>query len=314
MSKKSKLWTILTNQLNQDGFSLENFRDPEQTWINSKLASWKPNEESYRWYKSFVLAKALLLDENGVEIYQSIKNTTLGKPVGVRINKPTKTASTMKKKYNSEYIDINLDYLLVVEEITFLENALKNYQLPETIVEIGAGFGRTCHGIMSKYKSIARYEIIDLPEMLQLSQSYLQQVLTEKQMKKVHFISAEDTQKKFKAADLCIQIDALQEMESETIEFYFSKVVSNCSFFFSSNPIAKYLPEHAGLKSDLQRSKIVFSLGRSRDIADIWDLQELEILRNKHTSNYQPKNFSTILSKSHRIFPHYENSFYKKNS
>lgn len=313
MSKKSKLWVTLTKQLNQDGFSLDNFRNPEESWINSKLASWKPNEESYRWYKSFVLAKALSLDENGFEIYKSMKNTTLGNPIGVRINKPTKITSKLKKNSNSEYLDINLDYLLVVEELTFLQNSLKNYQPPETIVEIGAGFGRTCHGIMSQYKSIHRYEIIDLPEMLKLSQSYLQKVLTEKQMKKVQFIQAQDTQKIFKTADLCIQVDALQEMESETIDFYFNEVVSKCSYFFSSNPIAKYLPEHAGIKSNSQSSKIVFSLGRSRNIADIWDLQQLEILRNKHISNYQPKNFSTIHSKSHRIFPHYENSFYEKN-
>ncbi len=92
-------------------------------------------------------------------------------------------------------------------------------------------------------------------------------------------------------------------MDVETIDFYYDHVVANCSSFYSSNPIAKYLPEHAGIKAGLDIPPVVFSLGRSLDIIDIWDLQDLQEIREKHISNYLPSNFKRYYSEEQIIFP-----------
>lgn len=318
MSRKSELWLRLSNRLSGEEFTLANFRNPDEAWINSKFASWQPNESTLRWYRSFVLAKGMMLDDHGYEIYKNIGNTSLGKPVAVRIARPDDDlridgGSGWRKVPLKEFIEVNLDHLLVVGEIIFLELAFKNLEFPKTIVEIGAGFGRTCQGILSHFNSISRYEIIDLPEVLKISRSYLQSVLSEKDFKKVHFISAENTKKEFSSADLCIQIDGLQEMDAETIDFYYDHVVESCTSFFSSNPIAKYLPEHGGIKSDVDIPSSIYSLGKSLDIADIWDMKDLQGVREKHISNYLPKNFRILCSAQQDIFPHYENTLYVRD-
>jgi putative sugar O-methyltransferase len=312
MSNESDLWLQISNRLKTEEFSLKDFRNPEEAWINSKLASWKPNENTLRWYRSFVLAKSNLLDAYGYTIYKEFGDTSLGNPVEVRIARPVNDLRG-EVAADSEFMNINLDYLLVIGELVFLEESFENMEFPKTIVEIGAGFGRTCHGLLSRFDSISRYEIIDLSEVLKISRSYLQSVLSESNFKKVIFISAENTEKEFSTADLCIQIDGLQEMEVETIDFYYKYVIQNCSSFYSSNPIAKYLPEHAGITTGVEIPPPVFSLGKSRDIADIWDMQDLEENREKHTLNYLPENFTIFASEPQDIFPHYENTMYKKN-
>ena len=60
------------------------------------------------------------------------------------------------------------------------------FQLKTTssVVEIGAGYGRTCHSILSLYPNITEYHIIDFPQMLDLSRAYLKTVGTNENFEK----------------------------------------------------------------------------------------------------------------------------------
>ena len=68
----------------------------------------------------------------------------------------------------------------------------KNY----TILEIGAGYGRTAHAILNTFK-INKYFIIDLNTNLQLAKKYLNKILDKtkniiSQCKNILFIFAEN--------------------------------------------------------------------------------------------------------------------------
>ena len=82
--------------------------------------------------------------------------------------------------------EISLDYLLSIEECNFCEDKLNQSRI---ICEIGAGFGRSCHSILSLF-DVEEYIIIDLPEMIELSKTYLSAVLNINQFKKIKFIDA----------------------------------------------------------------------------------------------------------------------------
>jgi putative sugar O-methyltransferase len=98
------------------------------------------------------------------------------------------------------------------------------------VIELGAGFGRTAHVLLSVYPFIERYQIVDLPETLALSRVYLLKVLPDALIDKVEFVDAaavEDFQWRSNGnstPDLAIQIDGLQEMEKSTIDFYYRNI------------------------------------------------------------------------------------------
>jgi len=142
--------------------NLHQFREIGQ--VNERLGTWGPLSDSSRYYKALMYEFCHYLEYNQttkphnnapnfIEIFNKIKNTSLGNPVDI----------------NYKGHKVNLDYLLSVEELIFLYSYLPNVQ---SIVEIGAGFGRTVHGILSNF-DIEKYFIIDLQPVLDLSKKYL---------------------------------------------------------------------------------------------------------------------------------------------
>jgi putative sugar O-methyltransferase len=90
------------------------------------------------------------------------------------------------------------------------------------VIELGAGFGRTAHVLLSAFEHIERYRIVDLPETLSLSRRYLENVLSTTQFEKLQFVDAEDVVSVLPSlhemSHLAIQIDGLQEMKRSTID------------------------------------------------------------------------------------------------
>ena len=132
--------------------------------FNAKLATWDPLEKSSRYFKSLLFSFAAYLDDDkiinhpdlklnssspgsGLSFFLSqIKNRDIGNPVSIN--------------YYNNIVDI--DYLLSIEEILFLDHTLKS---SSNILEIGPGFGRLSHSLLSIFSNIQTYFIIDLPWM-----------------------------------------------------------------------------------------------------------------------------------------------------
>ena len=111
-------------------------------------------------------------------------------------------------------------------------------------MEIGAGFGRTCHTLLTLCPAIEEYIIVDLEPMLRLSRAYLQRVVPRAN---IRFISNSD-EKALETlnADLAINIDSFQEMPPAVIAFYMTQVVQRAVRFYCKNPVGKYSPAVVG--------------------------------------------------------------------
>jgi hypothetical protein len=177
----------------------------------------------------------------------------------------------------------------------------------KSIIEIGAGFGRTAHVLIEKMEKLESYVIFDLPEMLEVSRVYLETILNESQFKKITFTSSIDFDE-ISHFDLAIQIDGFQEMQSETINTIYSQFFSRADFVYLKNPIGKYLPVSAGLEVDLLN--VPLDLGRSLDVLDIWNSNEVEPKYKLHLETYRPVLHQLLHSKPDRLFPHYIHSIY----
>jgi putative sugar O-methyltransferase len=158
----SKLWLDISrnffsgNKISEH--TLSNFREPGK--LNSRLAAQDPMENSSRYFKSVLYTSCKNQPKIFFESYKKIENTSLGCPPEICVDK----------------LKINIDYFFSVEEFLFLKNNL-NFNKIHQVLEIGAGFGRTCHTLMSLNLGISKYIIVDLPEVLELSRIYLKRVL-----------------------------------------------------------------------------------------------------------------------------------------
>lgn len=282
---------------------LLNFRRPGMP--NNRLAAWDPLDPSLRYFKFLLMHFVNSKNKCFFRNYAKIGNTQLGKPVTV----PVSFSGTYGRK-----IFVNLDHFLAVEEYTFLKEHT-GFKGVRDIVEIGAGFGRTAQSILKLVPKIQSYTIVDLPNVLTLSSSYLKRVLYPKEFKKLKFIKTNSlkTLTTLPSWDLAINIDSFQEMPKETIHFYFKKVICKCRIFYSKNPIGKYRPDSVGLLRLRKKSMMdVFSLGLSKEIIDIFDENSMKPVRKRHVFRYLPtKSFHAVVSQPLEIFPYYLHVLYK---
>ncbi|EMY76375.1 sugar O-methyltransferase domain protein [Leptospira weilii serovar Ranarum str. ICFT] len=297
----SNLWKNLVESkfqnINND--FLDSFRMPGSA--NNCLAVWDPFDPTMRFFK-FLLLNGCNSKSNSFFIkYNKLGDVNLGSPIFI----------TIEREDLGVVSEINMDHFFSVGEFEFLEASLP-LESCQNILEIGAGFGRTCQGLIKLSNSIKSYTIIDLPEMLNLSSAYLKKVLSDEEFKKVEFISAENIGS-IKNKDLVINIDSFQEMPRKTIECYMEQIVSKAKYFYSKNPIGKYSPESIGLKSDISKPMPeVFSLGLSTQLIDIFNERELRQARKQHIESFKPSKFFVVLHDCPMdIFSYYHHVIYK---
>ncbi|EMO24190.1 hypothetical protein LEP1GSC168_3352 [Leptospira santarosai str. HAI134] len=299
----SSLWKTLVESKFQkiDDHFLNSFRMPGNS--NNRLAVWDPFDSTMRFFKFLLLnACSRKLDSFFIK-YNKLGNVSLGNPVFITINR-------QESKIVSE---INLDHFFSVEEYEFLEANLP-LKFCNDILEIGAGFGRTCQALIKLSDAIKSYTIVDLPEMLSLSSSYLKKVLSDDEFEKIKFISTENIHL-VGNRDLIINIDSFQEMPRQTIKFYMDNLISTAKYFYSKNPIGKYTPESIGIKlGDPNQIREVLTLGLSTQIIDIFNEEELRLARKQHIEAYKPSESFILVNESPmEIFSYYHNILYKNN-
>jgi len=271
MTEASELWQKLTRQefANIDDDFLKHFRAPGSA---NRFVAWDPYERSTRYLKFLLFTVAQKQSEEFFEAYKTLGNCNFGNPVSIR---------------HSD-CDISADYLAAVEEWQFLSSS-SGLDDVNNIVEIGAGFGRTCHTILTLCPWIEEYIIIDLEPMLDLSQSYLNRVAPDV-FNRIRFISSNDNlSQDALAPDLVINIDSFQEMPPAIIDGYMKRVVRKARKFYCKNPVGKYLPGTVGLP-DLEPDQLldVFNLGYCQSVIDVFNDRDLQEARVAYVDVYRP--------------------------
>jgi len=293
----SDLWTSLSASLfaNIDDEFIRSFREPGRA--NNRLAAWDPLDPTMRYYKLMLYRAAERQPEYFFDAYRKLGNVDIGNPVSVQIRS----------------CSINVDYLFSIEEVLFLEETINLAGL-HSVVEVGAGFGRTCHAILRLAPNVGRYTIVDLPNVLELSRRVLSRVIPD-QLDKIHFVDAtSNISWRGISADLALNIDSFQEMRPTIIDEYMSGLVSNCRYFYTKNPIAKYRPESIGIKrAEPERLFDVFELGYCRDVIDIFDDHSIDEARAKYLEAYRPSSEWRLLA--HRpldLFHYLHHALYER--
>ncbi len=294
----SGLWAALSQSLfsNIDDQFIATFRAPGGA--NNRLAAWDPFDKTMRFFKLLLFNTALQQPDRFFAVYRALGHVDLGNPVSVSVRSCA----------------VNVDYLLAVDEFLFLEKAVDLSTL-RSVVEIGAGFGRTCHTLLAMLPGLERYTIVDLGNMLNLSKRFLSVAVPE-HFHKLRFVEAGGEPAEGIGADLAMNIDSFQEMPPTAIDRYMAGIDAGCRYFYLKNPIAKYDPKSIGIAAqDPNKFHDVFSLGYCRDVIDIFDDAALAGARQKYLSLYRPaKSWRLLADQPLKLFPFYHHAIYEREA
>jgi len=268
---QNKFW----KEINEKQLSPENikagFENFKSSSINHKLALFNPEVNGVRYLKTvnFLLASTLSSAEKS--LLENTMNRELGNPLSIQY----------------EGLSVCLDYLQAAKEVDFIQREVTLEKL--SIVEIGAGYGRTCHTLLSNH-DIERYCIIDLPNALQLSSRYLSEVLDASSFEKISFISvAEFDATKLGTFDLAINIDSFAEMDKEVVHEYLAFIDKHCNAFYTKNPVGKYYDKSLdGHSQGKEVIELALKQGVLTDILDIDNQSEVNAASKKFLRAYTP--------------------------
>lgn len=266
----SKQWERILNEtfgdINQT--TLQTFKSSA---INHKLAIWDPERNGVRFLKELIYNLCRDVTQEQWSLIQRIKNREVGAPYSIRYSGTS----------------ICMDYLQAAFELTFLKRHINLDNI--SILEVGAGYGRTCHALLSNF-DILRYDIIDLPEMRELVMPYLKTVLQPDDYAKVHFIDANEPAPSGKESyELCINVDSMAEMKEETVRDYLAMIDHTCRAFYTKNPVGKYrLSENERDNASSESVKLALETGILRDIIDIYDTEAVEKQSRVFVKEYTP--------------------------
>lgn len=239
--------------------------------VNFKLALWNPQTNGVRYLKSLIYHLAGQLDEPGWQRLRRIGGRDTGAPIAVRMHGEL----------------VCMDYLQAVLELDFMARhvALDG----ATVVEIGAGYGRTCHAILANH-DLAAYYIVDLDNSLELARAYLREVLGE-DFAKVRFVPAGDLDAALAGLrfDLCLNVDSFAEMDGDVVRDYLAFIAGHCRNLYVKNPVGKYLdPSLDGHAEGQDLVAMALRTGLLRDVIDIHDSEAVRAQAVKFVEAYRP--------------------------
>ncbi|WP_326560811.1 putative sugar O-methyltransferase [Micromonospora sp. NBC_01796] len=240
--------------------------------VNFKLALWNPRTNGVRYLKSLIYNVADGLDDAGWQRLRRIGGRETGAPIAVRIHGEL----------------VCMDYLQAVLELEFMERhvALDG----GTVLEIGAGYGRTCHAVLANH-DVAGYYIVDLENSLDLARAYLREVLDADDFAKVRFVPAGDLEETLAGLrfDLCLNIDSFAEMDAEVVRNYLAFVARHCRHLYVKNPVGKYLDPSLDDHAEGQELvAMALRTGLLRDVIDIHDSEVVRVQSAKFVDAYRP--------------------------
>lgn len=293
--RASKQWEYINNEFlsNSNLSDISSFRSNS---INFKIALWNPTTNGIRYLKTLTYNLASNFSEPELDILRKIKILDFGEPIQI----------------TNQGIKVCLDYVQATLEITFLKKAGFNF-LNSSILEIGAGYGRTCHSILENY-DIKKYTIIDLKNGLELSRKYLSQVLSKEQFSKILFLDIDSLNQLENNYDLTINIDSFAEMYPDVVVSYIKLIDQKSNYFYSKNPMCKYLDKKLDQHSEgANVVNLALETGILREVLDIFDNQVMEKQSAVFEKAYCPSsNWKKIHSSWGKPWSHYWQTLYKK--
>ena len=293
---KSKLWKQYFSLLKIPKIKIKNFKKED---VNYKIGPTNPKRLGFFYYKMLLMNIAQNLSKKELGLLKRIKKRNVGNPTTVKVNN----------------VEIDFDYFQSLKEFLFLKEKIKKKIF--NIIEIGAGYGRTCHAFLSLNNDLKKYLIIDFPEMLSLSSKYLKKVLDNKNFKKVSFIDANQNLDNITELNLknclTININSFNEMSDNAFNIYIELINGIGGFFYTKNPVAKFNdPE---ITTNIKRKRIALNTGQIKKIINIFNEKELNKAKRNYVQTYLPSTKWKIIStKFSRPLIYYLQTLYEKKN
>ncbi|MGV8948012.1 MAG: putative sugar O-methyltransferase [Candidatus Paracaedibacter sp.] len=284
MSKYSSnsLWNSIGSLDSFTNFDIDNFKNNR---ANNRMVQYSIETHSMLFFKNILFQMANSLGRDNLNLLQKIPNRHIGGGINLHY----------------EGMTFDLDYLLSLEEVLFLKDTLQGIS---TILEIGPGYGRTCHSILALYKNIQEYVIVDLKEMLGISQKYLKKVLNKNDFEKITFIEVDSLDLNDNRFDLVINIDSMQEMDEDIVHNYLKFINDKSIKFYTKNTLGKFDPSLFGWEKT-QNAEMALNSGILKEVINIFCSKELSHAQNVYlekfcpSSLWRPEKHSTSLPWSH---------------
>ncbi len=239
---------------------------------NHKIAIWNPEVNGTRYLKTLVYNLAWSLRAEDWARLRRISNREVGDPISVTVGGQS----------------ICLDYLQAVLELGFIEKEID--LAGARVLEIGAGYGRTCHAMLSNH-ALASYHIIDLPNTLGLCRSYLRATLDDEQFAKVSFVTVDEVEDAIgpHRFDLAININSFTEMPAGTVLNYLALIDRSCDAFYVKNPVGKYADKSLdGHAQGAEVVRLAMETGLLRQVVDIDDSRAVSAAVPGFLAAYRP--------------------------
>ncbi|MFE0690941.1 putative sugar O-methyltransferase [Streptomyces sp. JH002] len=240
---------------------------------NHKISLWDPGSNGVRYLKTMVHNLAARLEPADWDRLRNTRNRHVGRPHAVR--------------WEGE--DICLDYLQAVLELGFL--APRTALDGAAVLEIGAGYGRTCHTLLSNH-DIASYCIVDLPTTMRFSKRYLAEVLDDAHYAKIRFVTVDEVETALDGErfDLALNIDSFAEMLPRTARGYLDLIDRCCTAFYTKNPVGKYLdPSLDGRpEGEDELLRAALETGLMRQVLDVHDSSAVRAAVPGFLTAYRP--------------------------
>jgi putative sugar O-methyltransferase len=279
-TSQSEQWERI-NRIHFTDEALNDLKCFKSNAVNHKLSIWDPRTNGIRYLKELLHTLCTSLNNEEWTLLDNIHERDLGTPYSVTFN---------GRK-------VCLDYLQAIYEIQFIR---RNISLEAAhILEIGAGYGRTCHALLCN-NTIASYSIIDLNKSLQLSKSYLSAVLPPELFIKLRFFAPEELESLVDARfSLAINIDSFAEMPKETVNTYLAFIRKCCDSLYVKNPVGKYVnPNLENRHDDNESIQLALTSGVLQDIIDIYDNEVVALQKKKFIEAYCPGKDWTLIEES----------------
>ncbi len=295
--RENQMWARINDDvIGRDGaFDLGKFKSGRE---NSRIATWNLTEGGPRYFKTLLFNVASALSDRHMEYLDLIRNRHVGKPIEI---------STRGRK-------LCMDYLNAVLELEHMAPVLCDCA---SVIEIGSGYGRSCHSILSAFDTIQNYTIIDLNPCLELSRQYLREVLDSEQFAKITFVSntALEADGDLFCGDLAININSMAEMDAEVAQNYLALIDAKCEHFYCKNPVGKYTPDMVGINApNSEAVTLALKSGLLTTVVDIFNDEAIAAQAPAFLNAYRPSAHWQVRSEACALpWSYYHQALYSKH-
>lgn len=274
--------------------SLDNFR---RDGLSQRYSTWPVAANAMRFFKTLMFNELCALSAEELKLLAAIPDRQkLGNPITVA----------------ARGVRTCMDYILAAKELAFLKDVLSD---AKCVLEIGAGYGRTCHSVLSTHASIETYVIIDLAPSLTISRRYLETVLPPALFAKVKFLAVgEFDGSQPIECDLVINVNSMAEMDAPVVDNYLAFINGNARAFYCANPVGKFtMASLEGQEADAESVRRALMSGKLREIVDIFDEGDIARHIPAFLEAYRPGADWQVVRESRNVpWSYYHQALYRK--